>query len=42
MKNKNPTSFLLYLEKIMPGIRLKNKLWQFTRFRQAQAFLVLQ
>jgi len=26
MKNKNPTSFLLYLEKIMPGIRLKNKL----------------
>ena len=25
-KNKNPTSFLLYLEKIMPGIRLKNKL----------------
>ena len=26
MKNKNPTSFLLYLEKIMPGISLKNKL----------------
>ena len=26
MKNKSPTSFLLYLEKIMPGIRLKNKL----------------
>ena len=26
MKNKNPKSFLLYLEKIMPGIRLKNKL----------------
>ena len=26
MKNKNPTNFLLYLEKIMPGIRLKNKL----------------
>ena len=26
MKNKNPSSFLLYLEKIMPGIRLKNKL----------------
>ena len=26
MKNKNPTSFLVYLEKIMPGIRLKNKL----------------
>jgi hypothetical protein len=26
MKNKNPISFLIYLEKIMPGIRLKNKL----------------
>ena len=26
MKKKNPTSFLLHLEKIMPVIRLKNKL----------------
>ena len=26
MKEKDPTSFLLHLEEIMPGIRLKNKL----------------
>tara|TARA_B100000780_G_C20966901_1_gene386021 strand:- start:32 stop:448 length:417 start_codon:yes stop_codon:yes gene_type:complete len=26
MKKKDPTHFLLHLEKIMPGIRLKNKL----------------